>query len=205
MLGTHVDITERKRVEEARRHAHKLESLGVLAGGIAHDFNNLLTAIMGNLNLAQMRVGEHAPASPYLDKMERTVLKAAELSRQMLAYSGKGHFVIKPRNLNTIIHEMAGLLAATLPKKLRLDLDLAPALPMFKADGAQIQQVVMNLITNAAEAVGNQEGTITLTTFHGHLDPELLAQGLAGFVQKPYRLQDLVRELGRVLATQGGH
>ena len=174
------DITENKRAEEAQRQAQKLESLGVLAGGIAHDFNNLLTAIMGNLNLGQAAVGEYSPARPYLEKVENTVLKAAELSRQMLAYSGKGHFVVKPRDLNAIIREMTGLLAASLPKKIRLDLQLAPDLPLFKADGAQIQQVVMNLITNAADAVGGQEGRISITTFNADLDREVLTNGFPG-------------------------
>ena len=180
ILNYHRDITERKRTEAAQQQAQKLESLGVLAGGIAHDFNNLLTAIMGNLNLAQDKVGEHSPARPHLEKVENTVLKAAELSRQMLAYSGKGHFVVKPRDLNAIIEEMTGLLAASLPKKIQLELHLAPILPLFKADGAQIQQVVMNLITNAAEAIGDQDGTIAVTTFNADLDREVLSSGFPG-------------------------
>ena len=135
---------------------------------------------MGNLNLAQDKVGEHSPARPHLEKVENTVLKAAELSRQMLAYSGKGHFVVKPRDLNAIIEEMTGLLAASLPKKIQLELHLAPILPLFKADGAQIQQVVMNLITNAAEAIGDQDGTIAVTTFNADLDREVLSSGFPG-------------------------
>ncbi len=180
ILNYHRDITERRRVEDSIRQAQKLESLGVLAGGIAHDFNNLLTAIMGNLNLAQAKVGEHSQARPYLEKVENTVLRAAELSRQMLAYSGKGHFVVKPRDLNAIIQEMTGLLAASLPKLIRLDLHLAPDLPLFKADGAQIQQVVLNLITNAAEAIGNREGGISITTYNADLDREVLTSGFPG-------------------------
>jgi len=174
------DTTERKRAEDAQRQAQKLESLGVLAGGIAHDFNNLLTAIMGNLNLAQATVGEYSPARPFMEKVENTVLKAAELSRQMLAYSGKGHFVVKARDLNAIIQEMTGLLAASLPKKIQLELRPAPVLPPFKADGAQIQQVVMNLITNAADAIGGQEGRIRITTFNADLDREVLTTGFPG-------------------------
>ncbi len=185
ILAYHRDITERRRVEESIRQAQKLESLGVLAGGIAHDFNNLLTAIMGNLNLAQDRVGEHAPARPYLDKVESTVLRAAELSRQMLAYSGRGHFVVKPRDLNGIIQEMTGLLAASLPKLIRLEFQPAPHLPLFMADGAQIQQVALNLITNAAEAIGNREGRISITTSGADLDRDGLAAGFPGQAMEP--------------------
>jgi len=183
VLNYHRDITERKkleRMEELQRQAQKLESLGVLAGGIAHDFNNLLTAIMGNLNLAQAQVGEHSPARHYLEKVENTVMRAADLSRQMLAYSGKGHFLVKPRDLNAIILEMTGLMAASLPKLIALDLQLAPNLSLFMADGAQIQQVVMNLLTNAAEAIGNREGRIAINTHHADLDREVLSQGFPG-------------------------
>ena len=180
IIAMSTDITDRKRSETAQVQAQKLESLGVLAGGIAHDFNNLLTAIMGNLNLAQSQVGEYSPACPYLEKVEKTVLKAADLSRQMLAYSGKGHFVIKPRDLNAIVQEMTGLLAASLPKKIHLNLHLAPTLSMFKADGAQIQQVVMNLITNAADAVGGEDGRIDVTTYQADLDREVLTAGFPG-------------------------
>ena len=180
VIGIATDITDRKLAEDAQRQAQKLESLGILAGGIAHDFNNLLTAIMGNLNLAQGQAGEYSSARPYLDKVEHAVLKAADLSRQMLAYSGKGHFVVKPRDLNAIIMEMTGLLAASLSKKIHLELHLAPDLPLFKADGAQIQQVVLNLITNAAEAIGNEEGRIAITTRHALLDREVLGTGFPG-------------------------
>jgi PAS domain S-box-containing protein len=180
VIAMSTDITERKRSEAAQVAAQKLESLGVLAGGLAHDFNNLLTAIMGNLNLAQGQLGEYSNARPYLEKVEKTVLKAADLSRQMLAYSGKGHFVIKSRDLNAIVQEMTGLLNASLPKKTRLDLQLAPKLSLFKADGAQVQQVVMNLITNAADAIGGGAGCITVTTYQADLDREVLIAGFPG-------------------------
>ena len=180
VIAMSTDITERKRSEAAQVAAQKLESLGVLAGGLAHDFNNLLTAIMGNLNLAQGQMGEYSNARPYLDKVEKTVLKAADLSRQMLAYSGKGHFVIKARDLNAIVQEMTGLLTASLPKKIHLDLHLAPELPLFKADGAQVQQVVMNLITNAADAIGGEDGHIAVTTYQADLDREVLTAGFPG-------------------------
>jgi len=158
------DITARKDSEEALRQAQKLESLGILAGGIAHDFNNLLTAIMGNLNLAQLKLAESHPAHVFLANVEKTIQKAADLTRQMLAYSGKGSFVVKPNDLNQIVSEMTNLLEVSIPKKITLTLGLAPGLPRVLSDASQIQQVVMNLVTNAADAIGEEEGTISLVT-----------------------------------------
>ncbi len=170
------DITDRKQAEEALRQSQKLESLGILAGGIAHDFNNLLTVVLGNLNLAQMYLPENTPAQPYLANMEATVLRATELTKQMLAYSGRGHFVVKPQNLNEVVREVTHLLEVSISKKIHLRFDLEPDLPSIHADAAQIQQVVMNLVTNAADAIGDREGIIHLTTSTAVLDPQVLRQ-----------------------------
>ena len=172
LLGFSQDVTQSKQAEEALRQAQKLESLGVLAGGIAHDFNNLLTAILGNLNLAQIKSAPESPAQPYLENVERTVLKAAELTKQMLAYSGKGRFVVKPHDLNQVVQEMTHLLNVSISKKVVLRYDLARELPWVEADAAQIQQVVMNLVTNASEAIGESEGVIAVTTRTEDLEPE---------------------------------
>ncbi len=158
------DVTERRRSEESLRQTQKLESLGVLAGGIAHDFNNLLSAMLGNLNLAQMKLTPGAASGPYLDHLEGAINKAVALTRQMLAYSGRGRFVVQPLSLNDLVTEITHLLAVSISKKVRLVYDLAPGLPAVEADSAQLQQVIMNLITNASEAIGDQEGVITLTT-----------------------------------------
>ncbi|NWJ39990.1 MAG: PAS domain S-box protein [Geothrix sp.] len=171
-LGYMLDITDRLQVEEALRQSQKLESLGILAGGIAHDFNNLLTVVLGNLNLAQMNLAETAPAQPYLARMEATVLRATELTKQMLAYSGRGHFLVKPHDLNEVVQEVTHLLEVSIPKKIRLRFDLEPGLPAIQADAAQIQQVVMNLVTNAADAIGDREGAIHLTTSSALLDEQ---------------------------------
>nr|WP_320132396.1 response regulator [uncultured Holophaga sp.] len=166
------DITARRQAEGVVRQAQKLESLGLLAGSIAHDFNNLLTAILGNLSLGQRHLPRNCPATDYLDRAEKTVLQASDLTRQMLAYSGRGHFVVRPHDLNQVVQEVARLLHATLSKKIHLCFDLAPGLPLFQADAAQIHQVILNLVTNAADAIGVVEGTITISTRVADLSPE---------------------------------
>ncbi len=158
------DVTERRLAEGSLRQAQKLESLGVLAGGIAHDFNNLLTAILGNLNLAQMRLPADSEALPLLENVEKTVLRAADLSKQMLAYSGKGRFVVEHHDLNALVKEMTHLMQVSISKKTTLDLRLHPEALPIEADGTQVHQVVMNLVTNAADAIGEAEGLISVTT-----------------------------------------
>ncbi|MBP1628913.1 MAG: signal transduction histidine kinase, nitrogen specific, NtrB, partial [Holophagaceae bacterium] len=179
------DITARHHAEVALRQSLKLESLGILAGGIAHDFNNLLAAILGNLNLAQNKLPENATAQDYLSRVERTVIRASDLTRQMLAYSGRGQFVVRPHNLNTVVEEVTHLLQASLSKKIRLRFKLAQELPPFLADAAQIQQVVMNLVTNAADAIGEGEGVITLSTEQFHLTQTFLSTTFPANTLKP--------------------
>jgi PAS domain S-box-containing protein len=170
LLGISEDITDQRTMEEALRQAQKLESLGVLAGGIAHDFNNLLTAILGNLGLAGLHAPEGHPAFPFLRNAEATTLRAAELTRQMLAYSGKGVFEVRPVDLNQAAGEMASLLKVSISKKVALRFQFAESLPAIEADAAQLQQVVMNLVTNASEAIGESEGEILLATGMTELD-----------------------------------
>ncbi|GLH72107.1 hypothetical protein GETHLI_06090 [Geothrix limicola] len=164
LLGISENITERKTMEEALRQSQKLESLGILAGGIAHDFNNLLTAIMGNLGLAELHTPEGHPAQPFLANAQATSLRAAELTHQMLAYSGKGLFVVKPVDLSETAGDMASLLKVSISKKITLRFEFTPYLPRIQADPAQLQQVVMNLVTNAAEAIGDAEGEVRVAT-----------------------------------------
>ena len=170
IVGSSRDITQERHMEEALRQSQKLESLGVLAGGIAHDFNNLLTAIMGNLNLAQLKLPEVSPALAHLEAVENTVLKASELTRQMLAYSGKGRFSVKPQDLDSVVNEMVHLLKVTVTKKATLAIQLAGNLPAIEGDAAQIQQVIMNLVTNASDALGDREGVIRVGTRAEDLD-----------------------------------
>ncbi len=170
LAGVSRDLTEERKSQEVLRQAQKLESLGVLAGGIAHDFNNLLSAILGNLNLAQLKLAPNAPSEPYLKNMESTILRAADLTRQMLAYSGKGQFVVQPLNLSSLVEEITHLLSVSISKKVLLRYELPPDLPAIEADASQVQQVIMNLVTNASEAIGDREGIITLTTGTRELD-----------------------------------
>ncbi|HOI95323.1 MAG TPA: histidine kinase N-terminal 7TM domain-containing protein [Syntrophobacter fumaroxidans] len=165
------DITERKhaeteRLEMERRllHAQKLESLGLLAGGIAHDFNNLLMVILGNLELARMSIPARSPAHSNITDAAAGAHRAAELSRQMLAYSGKGIFLKDALDLNELVRDMGSLLKVSISKSASLELRLAPELPLVMADSGQMQQIVMNVIINAAEALGEEGGAITVTT-----------------------------------------
>jgi len=155
---------ERLAMERQILHSQKLESLGVLAGGIAHDFNNLLTAVMGHLNLAQVKLDPGSPSAPHLAAIEQIVGRASDLTRQMLAYSGKGRFVVKNHDVNQVIREMAHLLEVSITKKATLALELAEQLPPIEADAAQIQQVVLNLVTNASDAIGEAGGSIRIRT-----------------------------------------
>ena len=181
MTGTAMDITarkdaeqERERVEKKLREAQKLESLGVLAGGIAHDFNNLLTGVLGTASLARMDSPADSPILPYLDDIEEAATRAADLCRQMLAYAGKGRFVIQEVDLSAIVSETAHLLQSSIGKSVVLKMDLAEGLPAVSGDAAQIRQIVMNLVINASEAIGQKSGVVTVSTSLVHADRALL-------------------------------
>ncbi len=159
-----IDVTERQRAEAALRQTQKTESLGILAGGIAHDFNNLLVAILGQMSLAQIKMRPESQARTHVDKAVRAAERAADLTQKMLAYSGRGHFSVQPLNLNAIISDNLHLFQASLPKNVRFEANLAPHLPLIDADAGQMQQVVMNLIINGAEALGQQPGRVLVVT-----------------------------------------
>jgi PAS domain S-box-containing protein len=165
------DITQRKQSEEERLnlekqmlHSQKLESLGVLAGGIAHDFNNILTTIIGNADLALMRLSPESPIVDNLQQIEQAASRAADLARQMLAYSGKGTFIIEELDLNRLVEEMGHMLEVSISKKAILRYSLCKPLPAVTADATQLRQILMNLVINASEAIGDQSGTIAITT-----------------------------------------
>ncbi|MHB8763265.1 MAG: PAS domain-containing hybrid sensor histidine kinase/response regulator [Deferrisomatales bacterium] len=183
VLGVATDVTGRVRAEEARLelerqllHAQKLESLGVMAGGIAHDFNNLLMAVLGNLELSEARLPPGSPAAYPLGQAIRAALRAADLTRQLLAYTGKEQLTVQALDVSGLVEESAHLLRAALARNVTLDLRLAPDLPPVLGDPSQLQQVAMNLITNASEAVGEGAGEVTLATEVRELDAAALSR-----------------------------
>ncbi|RJR41912.1 MAG: response regulator [Deltaproteobacteria bacterium] len=177
------DISERRRAEEERlrleaqmQEVQKLESLGVLAGGIAHDFNNLLMAILGNADLALLTLSPESPARPNVEEITRASLRAADLCRQMLAYSGKGRFTVGRYDLSQLVREMAQMLAVSVSKKAALRYSFAPELPPVEVDATQMRQIIMNLITNASEAMGDRRGDISVATGVMECDRNYLAE-----------------------------
>jgi len=171
------DITDRKRADEALRQAQRLESVGMLAGGVAHDFNNLLTAVLGHLEMARTHLEERHPASPHLDTMEQAVLAAADLTRQLLAYGGRGQFLIEPIDLARLVRDMADLLRVSMSRQVALACELPHHGPVVDVDRSQMRQVVLNLVTNAAEAIGEADGAITLQVGRAHLDADAVRTG----------------------------
>ncbi|MDQ6987598.1 MAG: PAS domain S-box protein [Mariprofundaceae bacterium] len=182
------DVTDERRQQEKVEHSQRLESLGVLAGGIAHDFNNILTAILGNASLARMKFADNEAAVKFLDRIERSSNRAAELCKQMLAYSGKGHFIIKPVNLSLMLRETANLLQVSIGKGIQLDFDLNANIPTVQVDTTQLQQVMMNLVINASDAIGKAAGVITLRTGVLQVDAYELEKSSTGedLVPGPY-------------------
>lgn len=183
IYGAFQDVTrkraqqEKQRAFEARvQHAQKLESLGVLAGGIAHDFNNLLVSMMGYASLAQNTLDEVEPAHELINNVVNAAQRAADLTKQLLAYSGKGQFVVEDIDLNRLVKEMGSILRIALPRGVLLKESYADNLPLISADRAQIAQVVMNLITNAGEAVGDRSGIVTVSTSVVDASAEYLAE-----------------------------
>jgi signal transduction histidine kinase/CheY-like chemotaxis protein len=162
-VATFIDITERKRLEEKLMHTQKLESLGVLAGGVAHDFNNLLVTILGNASLAKNMLSADPTLLPLLEEIELGARRAAELTRQMLDYAGQGKFKLQPLDLPEAAREMAGLLRALIPPNVALHYQVQEGLRSIEADPAQIRQVLMNLITNAAESMADRAGRIVIS------------------------------------------
>jgi PAS domain S-box-containing protein len=158
------DITERRRIEQQLLRAQKLESLGVLAGGVAHDFNNLLTGILGNASLALDGLAEDDPNRALIKEVTHAAERAADLTRQLLAYAGKGRFVMRNFSLSALVKEIAGLVQTSIPEGVQLRLQLDDAAPEIFADPGQVQQIVMNLVINAAEAIGPEGGTVTVRT-----------------------------------------
>ncbi len=180
------DITEIVEAEEKRREAErrlfesqKLDSLGMLAGGIAHDFNNMLMGVLGNASLALDEVEPGSPLADCLVDIEAAAKNAAGLARQLLAYSGRGRFMVEPVDVASLVQEMAKLLEASIPKSVRLRYQFDPHAGLVEADLSQMRQVLMNLILNAAQAIGGRSGVVTVQVSAMHCDADYLATTFA--------------------------
>jgi len=184
-FGLSLDIHDEREAGEAMRQAQKLESIGILAGGIAHDFNNLLTGILGNASLALRILPKLSPARELVHDVVMASERAAALTGQLLAYAGRGRFNIEPVNLTTMARDLSGLLRASIPRKVAIQLELDPALPPIEADASQLQQVLMNLVLNAAEAIGDGSGTVWVRTRVRQLTGEQIARRHSRFLLAP--------------------
>ena len=158
------EAEERRQLELKVLEAQKLDSLGMMAGGIAHDFNNLLVGVLGNAELALNAAPEDSKLHHQLDGISKASRRAGELCRQLLAYSGHGQIVVIPVDVSELVEDMASLLSVSVAKQCELKMDLAEALPAVEADVTQLRQVIMNLTSNASEAVGDVAGTVTVRT-----------------------------------------
>ncbi len=176
-------LHRQQQAEEERRHleiqmlqTQKLESLGVLAGGIAHDFNNLLTSVIGYSELARAQLPASSAVGGFIDEAVEGARRAAELTQQMLAYSGKGKLMVEPVQLSVLVTEITRLLEVSISKKCVMRFDLMEDLPACMVDATQIRQVVMNLIINASDAIGERSGVISVTTGAAWCDQKYLAE-----------------------------
>jgi nitrogen-specific signal transduction histidine kinase/CheY-like chemotaxis protein len=179
------DITARKqaeaeqsRLETQIQHVQRLESLGVLAGGLAHDFNNLLMGILGNAELALLSLPQDSSTRARVADIRKAGLRAAELTQQMLAFAGRGRLAIEPIHLNALITELAFLLLVSIAKRASLKYELSDRLPLFDGDPSQVRQVVLNLLTNAAEAVQEKGGVILIRTGVRRVDQTYLSRAI---------------------------
>jgi signal transduction histidine kinase/CheY-like chemotaxis protein len=165
------------RIDVERKHlaAQRIESLGLFAGGIAHDFNNLLVGILGNASLALEEARGSAAVQAHLAEIETAARRAAELANQLLAYSGKGRFIVTDVDLNVLAEEMGQLLHTSIGRRVGLRFELRPDLPEVRGDATQLRQVLMNLVLNAADAIGDGLGVVTVRTGVFDADETFLA------------------------------
>jgi PAS domain S-box-containing protein len=196
-VGVNMDFTDRKQAEENLHLTQKLESIGLLAGGIAHDFNNLLVGVVGNASLAQDMLPCGSPAAEILKGIVQAGEQAAHLTRQLLAYAGKGRFLLASVNLSELVQETSTLLQSLISKKIALQLQLEPGIAAVLSDPSQMQQIFMNLALNASEAIGSGAGIVSVATGEVDIDAAYIRTGLEGWVIEPGRYVFLeVRDTG---------
>jgi PAS domain S-box-containing protein len=181
--GAFQDITARKQAEEERqkldaqiREMQRVESIGIFAGGVAHDFNNVLTSVLGFTRLALTEAEESDSLRSHLEQIERSALHAADLCKQLLAYAGKGRFVIETLKLSQLVRDTSGLIESIIDKRAQLTLELAHHLPWVEGDATQLRQVVMNLVINASDALSGHPGVITVKTYERYIEEAWLAE-----------------------------
>lgn len=194
------DFTERRKLEEAVRRTQKLESVGVLAAGVAHDFNNVLTAILGNVALVRRRlaaVGTADGVDAMLDSAERAGQRAADLVKQLLNYAGKGRRETQPVDICQVTADALAIVQASVSRKIKITRDVPDSCPPIQADAGQLQQLVLNLVLNGAEAIGDKEGEVSVRVRVRDVPASELTQFYAGFSlpQRPYT-EIVVRDSG---------
>jgi PAS domain S-box-containing protein len=176
-FGTCTDVESRKQAEKAAHQKEKLETLGLLAGGIAHDFNNLLVGIIGGASFVLDTKTVPDSAREILKDVIRAGERAAELTRKMLAYSGHGNFMVEPIDMDRLAHETCEFLRSSLPTRIHLRYEGGCQLPPVETDTEQLRQVIVELVTNAAESIGeNASGAIWVRTKFAEIDQELALQ-----------------------------
>jgi len=163
-FGTFTDIEDQKRAEEALRQREKLESVGLLAGGIAHDFNNLLVGIMGGASFARDSLDQGHSAYPMLEIVLRSSERAAHLTQQLLAYAGKVEVCLEPGDIQRIAREACEPLRTSIPKNIRLTVETTSYIPIVETNKGHLKEVIVNLVMNAAEAIGENDGGVTVKT-----------------------------------------
>ncbi len=168
------DVTRERELQTQMEHLQRLESLGVLAGGIAHDFNNILAVVMGNAELLRMQMEGSPQGTTSLDAIVSACNRGAALCRELMAYAGKGKREVQWINLKNLFAELNHLLQVTVPKHIRLEFDMDEDLPGIRADVMQLEQVMMNLLINAREAIGSQPGKIVVRGRRVRATPEML-------------------------------
>ncbi len=160
-----LDVTGHRRWEKRMAEAQRAESLGVLAGGLAHDFNNLLVAILGNADLGLRELAAHAPARGPLENVRDAALRAAELTKQLLSYAGRGAVASSEVDLAPVVDELVRILQPSIPAHIKVEVAMQAELPKLRADGGALRQVVMNLLSNARDAIGAHPGTIKISSY----------------------------------------